>query len=410
MKEEAGSARVAQAFRPCNLAERASRPPCDQPPHRTIDRRGFLAAAVASAGISPRAFASGLARTKQSRTPIVLYSSVDDVLLRQVVELFHAQHGERYEIKLVGDTEATKTTGLVQRLIAEKDAPRADVWWSSEALGTAILAREGVLAAYRPEAIGRDLPEGAEWPTELVQERWTGFACRARVMVVNTKRVPEVERATRLRELVDSKWKGRIGIARPEFGTTRGHMAALLAEHGEAAFVEWLRGLKANSVELFDGNATVVRACASGEIDVGLTDTDDVWAGLARGWPVVMVFEARDEATTRDARERDGASVGEKPDAAGEALPSRGPLLIPNTLGLVAGGRNPEGGRALIEFLLGADVERALARSESRNLPMRPGLASEFEDTRVPGAWGVDSRHVLESMPKAMEIVGDTLG
>ncbi len=396
--------------------------------HAGQTRRGFLASLAAGAAIAVPASGfietsarRAIVRATRSPAPIVLYSSVDDAFLREIVALFHNQHDERCEIKLVGDTEATKTTGLVQRLIAEKDAPRADVWWSSEALGTAMLAREGVLAPHRPAAIERDLPEGTEWPKELAHERWTGFACRARVIVVNTKRVPEGERPARLRDLTEPQWRGRIGIARPQFGTTRGQFAALLAEHGEAAFSAWLQGLKANAVKLFDGNATVIRACASGEIDVGLTDTDDVWAGMARGWPVTMVFEAREQEVGEGGRPNETPHPGplpqgereqKRPGAEGEAresLASIGPLLIPNTIGLVAGGPNPDGGRALIEFLLGAEVERALTRSESKNLPMRPGLLAEYPDTRVPGAWGVDWATALEAMPKALEMVEEAL-
>jgi iron(III) transport system substrate-binding protein len=365
-----------------------------------MDRRRFVLSGV-GAGAGVWAALSSSARADDSGA-IVLYSSVDDAILREVIGLFKRANPDRYNIRLVGDTEATKTTGLVQRLIAERDRPRADVWWSSEAIGTMMLAREGVLAAWRPDAIRTNLPEGSAWPSELSHERWTGLACRARVIVVNTKRVPEAERPTRLARLIDEKWRGRLGLARPQFGTTRGQFAALCAANAERAFVAWLGGLRANDAKFFDGNASVVRACANGEIDVGLTDTDDVWAGKARGWPVEMVFESSDAPS--------GPGEPAAGGGGGEEIASRGPMLVPNTLGLVAGGPNAEGGRSFAEFLLSADVERTIARSESKNLPMRPGLASEFPESAIPRAWSVDWNAALERLARAMELVEHTLG
>jgi iron(III) transport system substrate-binding protein len=70
---------------------------------------------------------------------VVLYSSVDDFLLREVVAAFEAESGVR--VRLVGDTEATKTTGLVERLLAERGRPREDVWWSSRARRDTALRR-----------------------------------------------------------------------------------------------------------------------------------------------------------------------------------------------------------------------------------------------------------------------------
>ncbi|QKK07177.1 MAG: solute-binding protein [Planctomycetota bacterium] len=83
---------------------------------------------------------------------------------------------------------------------------------------------------------------------------------------------------SRLRDLTGDRFRGRVGMARPRFGTTRGHMGALLATAGTAVFRAWLEAMAANGLRLYDGNSTVVRAVTEGELDVCLTDTDDVWA------------------------------------------------------------------------------------------------------------------------------------
>jgi iron(III) transport system substrate-binding protein len=49
---------------------------------------------------------------------VVVYSSVDEVFARPIAEDFEKETG--IEVRLVPDTEETKSTGLLNRLIAEK--------------------------------------------------------------------------------------------------------------------------------------------------------------------------------------------------------------------------------------------------------------------------------------------------
>ena len=62
---------------------------------------------------------------------------------------------------------------------------------------------------------------------------WYGFAARARILLVNTQLVAEADRPTGIHDLIDPKWKGKIGIAKPLFGTTATHAACLFAAWGE---------------------------------------------------------------------------------------------------------------------------------------------------------------------------------
>ncbi len=308
---------------------------------------------------------------------VVLYSSVDDALLREVAGQFERDTGVR--VLVVTDTEATKTTGLVQRLIDERGRPKADVWWSSEALGTVRLNREGALEAAAPASV-MEFPGG--WPADLTgaDGLWHGFAWRARAIAFSTKRVPRGEAPVAISDLLAEKWKGRVGMARPQFGTTRSHMAAFAADKGEDALRGWLAGMRANGLRLYDGNASVVRAIASGEIDVGLTDSDDVWAAKRNGWEIEGVFEVE-----------------------------LGALLIPNTAALVRGGPNPGAALRLLDFLLSERVERLIAGSDSRNIPIRPGLALEFEGNAVPKGWRVDWDLVADAAPGAMKVCDEAL-
>lgn len=303
-----------------------------------VDRRGFLragaraGAVLAGAGLMGGVALAGLGgcRGGAGAGRVVLYSSLDAHMLRPVLAAHRAEGGDR--VALAGDTEATKTTGLVERLLAERDRPRGDVWWSSEPFATIRLAREGV-----------------------VERPWRMVGRRARVVAINTARVaidPDPARGVRhprqfhegLAELPVSRWRGRIGVARPRFGTTRGAIAYELVRRGEAAYAAWLELLKQREVRLYDGNSAVVRGLAQGEIDAGFTDSDDALIVMPQGWPI-------------------GILQGGGPDA----TPMMG---IPTTIALIRGGPNAEGGRRLIEFLSSPRTERVLIESEARFAPL----------------------------------------
>ena len=111
--------------------------------------------------------------------------------------------------------------GTFAAIRAEANAPRADVFWNNEVSQTVALAQEGALEPYAsPNAEG--LPAYARDP----EQRWTGFAARARVLLVNTELVAEEETPRSLAALSDPRWRGRCGIAKPLFGTTATQVAA----------------------------------------------------------------------------------------------------------------------------------------------------------------------------------------
>lgn len=359
--------------------------------------RGVLTAWAAGAmgGVVGGGIA-GCARRGAGGGRVVLYTSADDYVVRAVVDAFTAERG--IAVDVVGDTEATKTFGLVRRISDERAQPRADVWWSSEPMGSIQLAREGVLAPLVLDAATRVTDTGAGWPESLrdAEGRWYGMGMRARVMAYHTGRVKEPEAPRRLRDLEAPLWKGRVGIAKAQFGTTRAHVAALLAEHGEAKTRAWLEALRDNGAKVYPSNSAVVRGISEGEISVGLTDTDDVWAGQANGWPVAAAYEVFEDAPTA------------------RAMAGLGALMLPNTVGLVKGGPNPAAAQQLALFLLGAKGERTLAESDSRNIPVRPSVRQElgaaFARYEVPTPWQPDLVKVEAQSAAAVQLFDEVFG
>jgi iron(III) transport system substrate-binding protein len=245
-------------------------------------------------------------------------------------------------VNAVYDTEETKSTGLANRLLAEKPRPQADVFWSNEPVRTLVLKSRGVLASYKS-------PSAQGIPPVLVDPEgfWTGFSARIRVMAYNTKLVKPDEAPRSVFDLADPRWRGQVAIADPRFGSTSFHVAALYALAGDEKMDDFFRRLKANDVRVVDGNSVVRDMVARGEVKVGLTDTDDVNVALESGLPIAMVL----------------------PDSDGLGVP-----VMPNMVSLIANAPHPEEGRRLVDYLLSPDVERQLARSDAVQIPLHSGV------------------------------------
>ena len=270
-------------------------------------------------------------------TSVTVYVALDRPYSEPILNAFARARGIR--VNPVYDLEANKTTGLTNRLIAEKDNPQCDVFWNNEIARTLVLKSKGLLEPYvSPSA--SDIPERFKDP----EGYWCGFAARARVLVYNTDLVKESDLPKSIMDLLKPAWKGRIAMGNPMFGTTATDAAALFAVLGEAGAKDYFRRLKANDVKVLPGNAAVRDMVAQGEYALGFTDTDDVWSGIRGGKPIAMIC----------------------PDQEG-----RGTLLIPNTVALIRGAPHPESAKALVDYLLSREAEAQLAACGSRQIPVR---------------------------------------
>lgn len=271
---------------------------------------------------------------------VTVYVSTDRVFSEPVLREYERRSGVK--VNVVYDTEETKSTGLANRLLAEKGRPQADVFWSNEPVRTLVLKSREILAPYRS-------PSAEGIPSVLIDPDgyWTGFSARMRVIAYNTKTVRAEEAPKSIFDLAEPKWKGQVAMADPRFGSTSFHVAALYALAGDEKMDDFFRRLKANAVRIVDGNSVVRDLVARGDVKVGLTDTDDVNVAIENGQAVGMIL----------------------PDREGLGVP-----VMPNMVSLIAKAPHPEEARKLIDYLLSADVERQLAQSEAVQIPLHAGV------------------------------------
>jgi iron(III) transport system substrate-binding protein len=237
---------------------------------------------------------------------VIIYTSQDQQFAEPILNDFTKQTG--IKVRAVYDSEAVKTVGLAQRLLAEAKHPQCDVWWSNEALRTRQLARRGALE------------------TNAVVE----FGFRSRRIVINTNKLAVAAAPKSLVDLTNAEWRGKVALAYPMFGTTSAQFIALRQRWGAENWEHWCRALAANKPFLVDGNSVVVKLVGRGEAVVGLTDFDDIAAAQREGLPVL-------------------------------ALPlNNESVLIPNSVAIVRHAPHPVEARRLAEFITSDAVSEKL--------------------------------------------------
>lgn len=258
---------------------------------------------------------------------VVIYAAQDQVYAEPILREFEQETG--IKVKAVYDSEAVKTTGLANRLLAERSHPQCDVFWGNEEMRTRQLAAQNVFR----ETNG-----------------WAAFGYRSRRIVINTnfvsisraelplgpdapQRVPTAPKS--LLELTNEIWHGKVALAFPQFGTTATHFHALRQLWGVEAWLVWCRALAANKPFILDGNSVVVKFVGRGEAWIGLTDSDDVFAGQREGAPIAMLPISAEQ------------------------------LLIPNTVGVTRNAPHPENAKKLFEYLQRREVAEKLVAANA---------------------------------------------
>jgi iron(III) transport system substrate-binding protein len=272
---------------------------------------------------------------------VVLYVSHDQVFSEPILKDFERETG--IKVRAVYDTEETKSTGAMNRLIAEKDNPQADVYWANEPIRAEILRQRQIAARYRsPNADG--IPATFRDPHDY----WTGFAARARVLIVRKDVNPK---PASVFSYSDPRWLDKAVIANPLFGTTTDQIAALFVLLGDERARSFLQSMRENGTKLAPSNGDSADLVARGQFAFSLVDSDDAVNRMAQGEPVTMVY----------------------PDQGQEEI---GCMIVPNATVLIAGSPHPEAGRKLIDYLLSPETERKLALSDAAQIPLHPNIAA----------------------------------
>jgi iron(III) transport system substrate-binding protein len=246
------------------------------------------------------------------KNQVVAYCAQDEVFAEAIFRDFEAETG--IKVRALYDSEAVKTVGLANRLLAERSHPQCDVFWGNEEMRTRQLAARN---AFRQT------------------NSWAAFGARSRRIVINTNLVSAENAPRSLLELTNAHWRGKVALAYPQFGTTAAQFHALRQLWGATVWETWCRALAANQPRIVDGNSFVVRTVGGGDAWIGLTDSDDIAAGQREGLPIISLPMTKET------------------------------LLIPNTVAVIAGAPHPHAAQVLFEFLQRPEIVQRLVTAHA---------------------------------------------
>ena len=293
---------------------------------RTI-ASGILVALVMAVGAG--IFARGGGNT------VVVYVSHDQVFSEPILKDFEKDTG--IKVKAVFDTEETKSAGAMNRLIAEKDNPQADIYWANEPIRAEVLKQKGVSAPYFA-ANAEGIPSIFRDPDGF----WTGFSARARILIVDKDMK---HKPASLFAYIDPQWAGRAVIAQPLFGTTTAHLAAVFSALGDAKAKTLMEDMRRNGVHISSSNGDSADLVATGVYQFSMVDSDDVASRMKQGRAVAGIYPDQQEG-------------------------GLGCFIVPNAMVLIKGAQHAEQGRKLIDYLLSKETEKKLAFSDAAQIPL----------------------------------------
>lgn len=292
--------------------------------------------------------AAGAGCNKPPERPhVLLYTSATKEMIEQPLTDFHAN--TQINMAVHGVAESTDVDGMKKKLQDAHGSPLGDVLWLRDLLPTILLDRQGLFEPYQP-SLARGFVRSSS-----PQHTWHGFSARARVLLVNKEKVATEAIPVSIRDLVDAKWKGRVGLATPLKATSAAHAAALFASWETAQAEEFYRQLKENA-QILETEEEVAEQVAAGKLDFALTDSDVGLAQIEMGRPVFIVCPDQ---------EKDGL----------------GTMMIPNTVAILKDCPDPQPARDVVEYLVTPATEQGFASSPAGLAPLS---GRSFDNARLP--------------------------
>ena len=210
-------------------------------------KNGLLVGALLTAGHAYAADADGL----------LVYNAQHEGLTKAWVEGFTRDTGIKVTLRNGDDSE------MGNQLVQEGRASPADVFLTENSPAMALVDNAGLFAKVAPTTL--EQVAAAYRPTH---GNWVGIAARSTVFVYNPAKLRQADLPKSLLDLANPAWKGRWA-ASPAGADFQAIVSAVLELKGEAATLEWLKGMKSNA-SLYRGNSAVLKAVNAGQVDLSL--------------------------------------------------------------------------------------------------------------------------------------------
>ena len=200
-----------------------------------------------------------LSLTKVFGAEVNIYSHRQPFLINPFLEKFTEDTGIKANI-----VYATK--GLAQRLKAEGKNSPADVILTVDIGRLYIYDDLDLLASIDSDILDKNIPANLKSP----ENKWFALSKRSRIIVTSKERVGKGQ-ITKIEDLADQKWKGKICSRPGSHVYNRALMASLILSLGEKAAEEWAKKFVDNLSRRPQGNDRAqVKAIFEGQCDISI--------------------------------------------------------------------------------------------------------------------------------------------
>jgi len=220
-------------------------------------RRALLGLAAATLAL-PLLAACGGGSSDSADGPLTIYSGRSEELVGPLFAQFTEQTGIAVEARY-GDTAE-----LAAQLIEEGDASPAQVYFAQDAGALGAVDAAGLFVPL-PASVATTVPEAYRAPNGS----WTGVTGRARVIAYDPEQVPAADVPQSVFDLTDPKWRGQVAIA-PTNASFQAFVTAMRVSQGDDVTKQWLEGLVANDVQIYEKNGLILDAVDTGQAQLGL--------------------------------------------------------------------------------------------------------------------------------------------
>ena len=290
----------------------------------------------------------GTAESAADKKPVVVYSARAEQLIKPIFDAYTAKTG--VPVNYMTDSEQP----LIQKLKAEGATSPADMLLTVDAGNLWYAAEEGVLRPTYSEVLESNIPAHLRDP----ESQWFAMSVRARTIVYDTRKVDPAE-LVGYAGLADEKWQGKLCLRTSAKVYNQSLVAMMIAQLGERDTEIAVRGWVNNlATSVFANDTKLIEAIVAGQCQVGIVNTY-YFGRLQRensDIPVAIFWPSS---------ETGGVHVNV------------------SGAGVTRHAKNPEGAKALLEWMSGEAGQRLLG-GENLEYPANPVV----ESNSLVAAWG----------------------
>lgn len=272
--------------------------------------------------------------TKAETKEVKIYSIIHDEETKALTDLFTEKTG-------IPVSYLRATTGeLVNRVIAEKNDPQADILLGGASSYHIKLDEEGALESYSSPA-AKNLPSYAV----ASDSTWTGFCVLTLGIGINAKRFaekfPGKAYPRTWEDLTDSAYKGEVVLTNPVASSTAYlFVQDQLQRLGDEKGWEYLAALSKNVGQFPDSGSAPAKLVGTGEYALGISYIHALAKYKAQGFDVDMVAPPQ--------------SVGDV-----------------DCISIMKNTKNLEGAKAFVDFMLSKEAQELMS-SIDFTIPVNP--------------------------------------